>query len=75
MLTTFAHNLRWLRTSAALTQAEVGRRVYVSARTVCDWETGHTTPAPDCLARLRGVFGDTAFLDVERHNERPLYQK
>jgi transcriptional regulator with XRE-family HTH domain len=49
--------LREARTSAGLTQAEVGRACGVSAQAASQWEVGSTVPAGPARILLAQLFG------------------
>jgi len=49
--------LQWLRASAGLSQAELARKVGVSAETLEDWEVDEDEPGSGALARLAAELG------------------
>jgi transcriptional regulator with XRE-family HTH domain len=54
--TSIAHRLVEAREAAGLTQAEAARLAAVSQKTLKAWEAGKTTPRPNKLQMLAGVF-------------------
>ncbi len=54
-----ADTLKTLRLEKALTQDELGEKVYVSRQAVSRWENGETIPGVDTLKELSRVFGVT----------------
>ncbi len=54
-----ADTLKTLRLEKALTQEELGEKVYVSRQAVSRWENGETIPGVDTLKELSRVFGVT----------------
>ena len=55
----FAKNLKWLRESKQLTQAELGKLVNVNQRTISAWEKGICEPSYETLALLCDIFDET----------------
>ena len=51
--------LKELRTSAGLSQANVGDKLGVAQQTVGKWESGRTTPDPTTIVKLASLFGVT----------------
>ena len=45
-----------LRTKQGLSQNELAERVHVTRQAVSRWENGETTPNPETLKRLSGIF-------------------
>ena len=55
----FAENLRLLRQSKKISQAELGKILGVDQRTVSGWEHGVSEPSFTILAKLCDVFDET----------------
>lgn len=55
----FAQNLRILRKSKRMSQAELGQLVGVDQRTVSGWENGVSEPSFAALAKLCEIFDET----------------
>lgn len=45
-----------LRVKKGLSQSELAEKVFVSRQAVSRWENGETTPNPETLKRLSGIF-------------------
>lgn len=45
-----------LRVEKGLSQSELAEKVFVSRQAVSRWENGETTPNPETLKRLSGIF-------------------
>lgn len=56
----FGDRLQRLRTEAGLSQAEIAKRMEVSAPSVSSWEKGRARPKPDRVAKLAGILGVAA---------------
>lgn len=53
----FGHQLFLMRKAARLTQAQLAEALYVSEKTVADWECGAAKPTMDKLGKLSAYFG------------------
>jgi transcriptional regulator with XRE-family HTH domain len=66
----FSRRLAELRAEHILTQAELGKRVGVSATCVWNWEQANTFPRPATLTRLAHVLGESVE-NLVGEDERP----
>lgn len=76
----FAKNVKYLRKSAGLTQADIARRFnYNAFSTVQKWEAGENAPTLNVAQRLTKMFGvtldDMANIDLEEAGIKPFHQK
>lgn len=55
----FSENLKILRTSKKITQAQLGEWLGVDQRTISAWEKGICEPSFDCIEKLCGIFEET----------------
>lgn len=53
---TIGKTLKEKRTEYQLTQEELSEKIFVSRKTISNWETGKTTPDIDSLIRLANLF-------------------
>ena len=51
-----AEQIKRCRQKRGLTQQEVGRRLFVSRKTISGWETGHRYPDIDAIIKLSELF-------------------
>lgn len=55
----FKENLKLLRLSAGITQAELAKMLNVNQRTISAWEKGVCEPSFELLAKLSEIFHET----------------
>lgn len=55
----FAENLKMLRISRKITQAQLGEWLGVDQRTISAWEKGVCEPSFDCLEKLCDIFEES----------------
>lgn len=58
--------MRAARANAGMTQGKVARKLYVSERTVREWECGRRRPTVEMLDRYLRVVGGTITLGASR---------
>lgn len=65
------NNIRQLRKTQMLTQAQLAKQIIVSQSTIAMWETGKSTPRTNKLPQLDKIFGcsiDDLFGDDNKQN-------
>ena len=68
-LSTTGQRIRLLRYKRKLSQKELAKRMGLSDKTICAYETGQVTPAPDRLIQLADILGTTTdYLLCRTHN-------
>lgn len=63
-------NLRRLRTSRSMTQAELAAKIGKSSRTISNWENGMRDPGSDNIRRIAKVL-DVSPAEIIGHNNLP----
>jgi len=71
----FKDNLKRLRTSSGMTQAQLAEKLYVSRSTVAKWENGLGLPNPESMAALQALFDITAQQIATKEPESVIVEK
>jgi len=65
-----SHRIKELRAEKKISQKELASQLYVSPQAISKWERNESTPNPEAIAKMAGIFEVSADYLVGRTNQR-----